>query len=432
MTKKRVLVLGAGLSGLSAAWHLQKNGIDCHLFEKESEVGGLCRSKNISGFTFDYDGHLLHCKHDYTLQLTAALLKDNLASHCKSSWIFSYGRYTRYPFQANLYGLPSAIVKDCLMGFIEISKNGGDQPVENFLDWINSKFGRGIARHFMIPYNTKFWTIPPQEMECSWLDGFIPTPTLKQVIDGTIKENKKSLGYNAHFWYPKKGGINQLPEAFAAPLKNLHTGVEIAAIDLEKKQIKTKAGEKERYDVLISTIPLPEFSRLALGLPHEVVSLFKKLKWNSVFNLNLGISQKDYLGRHWVYFPEQEISFFRVGFFNNFSASLAPAETCSLYTEVSYSKEKPLDKNKIVARIIDDLKKTGILMQGAAVIAEDINDIKYGYPIYDRHYQSARQEIIAYLQRFDIIPAGRYGSWRYMSMEDVILDGKSAAERLMQ
>lgn len=428
MAKKKIIILGGGLSGLSTAWHLQKSGIDCQLLEKEAEVGGLCRSKKINGFTFDYDGHLLHFKSDYALELVSHLLKDNLVGHCKSSWVYSHGRYTHYPFQANLYGLPSAIIKECLMGFIEISRNVHPQQNESFLDWINNHFGRGIAKHFMIPYNTKFWTLPPEDMECSWLDGVIPTPSLKQVIDGTIKENKKPLGYNAHFWYPKNGGIQQLPQALCAEIKNIQTGVEAVEIDLLKKQIRTGAGDRERYDVLISTIPLPEIAHLASGLSAETGALFKKLKWNSIFNLNLGVAKKDYLGRHWAYFPEQELSFFRAGFFHNFSQTLAPAETSSFYTEVSYSREKPLDKNKIVAHIIEDLKKVGILSQGEGILAEDVNDIKYGYPIFDRFYQEARNGIMGYLNRHDIIPVGRYGSWRYMSMEDVILDGRDAAK----
>ncbi len=164
MGKKRVIILGAGLTGLSAAWHLQKNGIDTLVFEKESEAGGLCRSKKVGGFTFDYDGHLLHFKHHYTFELIKDLLGDNLSGHYKSSWIYSCGRYTRYPFQANLYGLPPSIIKECLMGFIEVSKDGHNKDTSNFLTWINKTFAKGIARHFMIPYSTKFWTVPPKEM----------------------------------------------------------------------------------------------------------------------------------------------------------------------------------------------------------------------------------------------------------------------------
>ncbi len=112
MARKRIFILGAGLTGLSAAWHLQKRGIDCQIFEKEPEVGGLCRSKKIGGFTFDCDGHLLHFKHRYTLNLIKNLLKNNLTEHQRNAWIYAFDTYVHYPFQANLYGLPPSVVKE--------------------------------------------------------------------------------------------------------------------------------------------------------------------------------------------------------------------------------------------------------------------------------------------------------------------------------
>src|SRR3989338_9721065 len=121
MAKKRIIILGAGLAGLSAAWHLQKRGVDCQVFEKEPEVGGLCRSKNINGFTFDTSGHLLHFKHRYAFNLINNLLRDNLVKYQRRSWIYSHQKYIRYPFQANLYGLPSPVIKECLLGFIKAS-----------------------------------------------------------------------------------------------------------------------------------------------------------------------------------------------------------------------------------------------------------------------------------------------------------------------
>ena len=47
-----VLILGAGLAGLSAAWHLR--GRDVLVLERQHEVGGLCRSFREAGFTFDH------------------------------------------------------------------------------------------------------------------------------------------------------------------------------------------------------------------------------------------------------------------------------------------------------------------------------------------------------------------------------------------
>ena len=432
MAKKRVVILGAGLAGLSTAWHLQRKGIDCLVLEKESEVGGLCRSKQLDGFTFDYDGHLLHFKQQYTFKLIESLLKDNLIEHRRNAWVYSYGRYIRYPFQANLYGLSSSIIKECLLEFVKASQDSHLKRKKNltFLDWINCTFGKGIAKHFMVPYNSKFWTVPPQELTCEWLDGFIPVPSLSQIIEGTIEENKRQFGYNAQFWYPRRGGIASLSWALANQIKNIYTNCQIVEINLKRKEIKMASGNKERFDFLISTLPLPEIPYLIKGIPKQIYALFKKLRWNSIFNLNLGIGRKDFDGRHWVYFPQRETCFFRVGFFHNFSPSLTPRDKSSLYVEVAYSPNKSIDKNKVVLHIKKDLRKMDIISQSDRICVEDINDIKYGYPIYDNNYCLARENILKFLNQNYILSCGRYGSWRYMSMEDVILEGRYTSERI--
>lgn len=433
MSKKKIFVLGAGLAGLSAAWHLQRKGRDCLVFEKEGEVGGLCRSKRLGGFTFDLDGHLLHFKHQATFNLVYKLLNGNLAQHRRSAFIYHNGQYIRYPFQANLYGLPSSVSKACLLGFIKASFNGHLKKRKNssFLDWINGAFGRGIAQHFMIPYNKKFWTMAPEKLTCEWLDGFIPTPTLLEVIKGAFKDNKEEFGYNAKFWYPKKGAINNLPLALARQIKNIRINCSITEIDLDRREVKLSTGDKARFDILISTLPLPEVSRLLKNPPSEIQTATKKLKWNSIFNLNLGVEGKRCLSQHWVYFPHKEVVFFRVGFAHNFSSRLAPSNMSSLYVEVAYSKEKPIDKKNIVSHILRDLKEVKILKNDDIIHIKDSNDIKYGYPIYDRNYRPAREKILKFLNQKGVLCCGRYGSWRYLSMEDTLLDGKKVAQCLL-
>lgn len=427
MGRKRIIILGAGLAGLSAAWHLQRKHIDCQIFEKESEVGGLCRSKNVDGFTFDSDAHLLHFRHRYTFNLIKGLLGSNLCEHQRSAWIYTNDRYIRYPFQVNLYGLPLPVIKECLLGFIHASENK-PHNCSDFLSWINQVFGKGIASHFMVPYNSKFWTFPPQELTCEWLDGFIPVPSLNQIMNGTLGESQRQFGYNARFWYPKKGGISQLSLAFSSQIKNIYTDSAVIGIDPHRKEIKLASGNKEKFDCLISTLPLPILPGLIKGFPWEILCLFKKLKWNSIFNLNLGVDKVDDSLRHWIYFPQEEVCFFRIGFPHNFSSSLVPKGKSSIYVEVSYSENRPIDKNKIILRILKDLKKIGILSPEDKILAEDINDIQYGYPIYDKNYRLARDRILKYLLGKNIISYGRYGSWRYMSMEDVIWEGKRIQE----
>ena len=431
MAKKRIIILGAGLTGLSVAWHLQKKGIDCQVFEKEDEVGGLCRSRKVGDFIFDCDGHLLHFRQRYTFKLVRELLGQNLSKHQRNAFVYSHDKYIPYPFQTNLHSLPPRVVNECVEGLVQAVKSAN--PPKNkkdlsFLEWMNQVFGKGISRHFMIPYNTKFWTLPPAELTCEWLDGFIPVPSLKEIADGAIGKNRKQFGYNAYFWYPKNGGIKELPLAFSRQIKNVYTNACVRGIDLDKKEIRLSSGENAKFDYLISTLPLPELPSLLKQIPHPLSAQFKKLRWISIFNLNLGLEKKDNLNRHWIYFPQDTVSFFRVGFFHNFSPHLVPTGKGSLYVEVSYSQDKPIDKKGINSRIKDDLKKVGILGD-EKIACEYINDIKYGYPIYDRNHNSATRGILDFLGKNQVISCGRYGSWRYMSMEDSIIQAQELAGR---
>jgi protoporphyrinogen oxidase len=220
----------------------------------------------------------------------------------------------------------------------------------------------------------------------------------------------------------------ELPLALARRIKHLHPACGVKRINTDKKYIVTSSGEKEPFDRLISTIPLPDLPHLISDIPADTGALFKKLKWNSILNLNFGVN-REFLGRHhWVYFPQKDISFFRVGFPANFSSSVTPKEKSSIYVEVSYSTHRPLDKKTIVADVIDDLHRTGVLLKGDHPRLLDTNDIEYGYPLYDRNYFAAREGIVGFLQERGIVSCGRYGSWKYMSMEGAILDGKRAAQ----
>ena len=428
---RKVVILGAGLGGLSAAWHLQKKGVDCVLFEKEKDVGGLCRSKNINGFTFDCDGHLLHFKNKNVLNLVAALLGNNLCEHNRDARIYCCDRYIPYPFQANFHSLPVRVANECLRGLISVIGNGAHKKKNsNFLEWINNNFGKGIAEHFMVPYNLKFWTLPLRRLTYEKISDFIPAISLERMLKGVDLRKSSGLGYNSRFWYPKNGGISQLPLAFARQIKNIFVNSPVSNIDLRKKEVRFSNGRREEYDFLISTIPLVEMLGLIKNIPAKVMSSFKKLRWNSIFNLNLGIDKKDNHAFHWSYFPSNDLCFFRIGFFNNISGQLAPRGRTSLYVEVAYSQYKPIDKKNIVSRIKKDLIKIGIFSKLERIYAQDINDIKYGYPIYDKNYGLAVRNIFNFLNKNCIIPCGRYGSWRYMSMEESILDGKIVAENL--
>jgi len=431
MPEKKIIILGAGLSGLSCAYHLKKHGIETIIFEKEKDIGGLCRSKKIGGFIFDYDGHLLHFKTNYASRLVRDLLGNNLKKHLRNSSIFYFNKFIPYPFQTNLWALPFSVLSDCILGFLKKDKVLTLKDNNSFLNWIYRTFGEGIARYFMIPYNQKFWRFPLERISCDWIDGYIPLLSIDDLIKGALKENRDYLGYNGFFWYPKRGGIESLVLAFSSQIKNIYTHSEAIKIELKNRKIYFKNGKIENYDYLISTIPLIELIRILEGVDSRIILLSRKLKWLSIFNLNLGINRKNLSQYHWIYFPEKKYVFFRIGFPHNFSPSLAPLGKSSVYTEVSYLPSKEIDKNKLTKSIIDDLKKIGIIRENEDILIKDTNDIKYGYIIYTLDYKSILGKIFKFLNSHNIYSVGRYGGWKYATMEDCILDGRLTAEKIM-
>lgn len=194
-------ILGAGPTGLSAAYHY---GAGSLLLERNREVGGWCRSIEDNGFTFDYAGHIMFSHDPYVLGLYEKLLGDNMHWQDREAWIYSQGVYSRYPFQGALYGLPPAVIKECLLGAIAarfpnagtVSADSADAPhvngpgsliPDNFEQFIQQVWGDGIGKHFALPYNQKLWTVPLSEMETSWLGGRVPLPDLEQILSAPCR-----------------------------------------------------------------------------------------------------------------------------------------------------------------------------------------------------------------------------------------------------
>ena len=128
-----IVIVGAGLAGLSAAYHL--NGVPYHIFEKEKEAGGLCRSYQRDGFTFDVTGHLLHFRQPHIKELVEGLLPGRLTRHARRSFIYSHQTYTEYPFQVNTHGLPPEVVRECLLGFIATLTGPSPDPQKERSFW---------------------------------------------------------------------------------------------------------------------------------------------------------------------------------------------------------------------------------------------------------------------------------------------------------
>lgn len=426
------LIIGAGLAGLSAALHFDGEAV---VLEAGDAVGGKARTERIGDFFFDVTGHWLHLRDDGIRALVFDLLgEDHFHRIERISRIWSNGVYTAYPFQANTFGLPPEVVKECVMGAIEADRRRPaevrpeDEPL-NFADWIRFYFGDGIARHFMVPYNAKLWGVPATEITSRWCQRFVPRPRLEDIVAGAVGCNAKKMGYNASFLYPKRGGIQTLADALARAVgpERIFLERRVEEIDLGAGIARTADGAKVRFERLINTMPLTEFVRRCSDAPPAVREAAGRLRATEVVYFNVGVEGPLGVPDHWIYVPEPEWPMYRVGSFSNAVPEMAPPGHSSLYVELSDRETPP---EALAPRVREGLVAMGLLDDPRRILFMEARRIPCAYVIYDFDYHECRGRVHAWLETRRALSIGRYGDWNYSSMEDALIDGRRAARRL--
>jgi UDP-galactopyranose mutase len=470
------VVLGAGPTGLSAAYHLGKGSL---LLEQNPTVGGWCRSVQDNGFTFDYAGHIMFSNDPYVHELYGKLLGDNVHWQEREAWIYSKGTYTRYPFQGALYGLPVDVLKECIVGAIEArfgklhenaaspaaahsssacigkaesitdccadgvaeatapvaagnrsTRDSSGEP-RNFEEFIYEVWGAGVAKHFAIPYNRKLWTVPLAEMETSWLGGRVPLPNLEEMIEGALRPVGKPVGPNARFGYPLRGGFGALVNGFLPLLAGeLRTNAMVARVFPNAHKVQLADGAIYRYEKLISTAPLPKLiNMIGREAPEEVRAAVRKLRHVSVRCVNIGVARDKVTDKHWIYYPEDSI-FHRIFVQGNASPHCNPLGGFGLTCEITYSPSKPLpcDHDALIDRCISDCIKVGILRPDDRILARNQLDLPYAYVVYDHARQQNVAVVRDWLAEHDIILAGRYSEWEYYNSDHAFIAGRKAAQ----
>ncbi len=420
-----VAVLGAGLTGLGAALAFERSGVGYRVFEKLAVAGGHAVTIEEEGFRFDRTGHLLHLRDPALKSEVTSWLGGDVREIARRSVIWSNGVYTRYPFQANTFGLPPDVAYECVAGFIAAHFAREQKEPKNFEEFCLAHFGEGITRHFMVPYNSRLWGVPPSEITSAWCQRFVPLPKLDDVIAGAVGVVKSELGYNQTFLYPRLG-IGELPKAMLARTKRVELGRAPRRIDLGSRTLEFD-DERVGFDVLVSSLPLPVLVGLLTDAPQAIRDAAARLRATHLYYLDLALESPPKTDFHWAYVPEAKYPFYRVGCYTHFSPDLAPPGKASLYVELADRNEP--DLARLLPTVTRGLVEMGVLGGASEVRFARLRRIDYAYVIFDHAYYEALAAIEPFLAEARIVSAGRYGKWTYCSMEDAILMGREAARQ---
>lgn len=407
------LIIGAGVSGISYA-NFSKN--KCQLLEKENEIGGYCRTIKRNGFVWDYSGHFFHFQNpDIEAYIKKNMDLKSLQLVIKDTSILYKKSYIDFPFQKNIHQLPKEEFIDCLYDLFQVNND----KVITFKDMIYRNLGKSIAEKFLIPYNEKLYACDLDLLDKNAMGRFFPKASKNEIISNF--RNSNSSSYNHTFLYPNGGAIEYI-NSLVGNINSSDILLEEELINIDiKKRIANTSKRSIKYDNLISTIPFPQLLKKC-NIKYENI-----FSCNKVLVFNIGFDRKgtnDHTS--WLYIPDKEYVFYRVGFYNN----IIKSDRMSLYVEIGFPENFIIENtDSYLYKVLDDLKLSGIITDEKMIDYEAIV-MDPAYVHINKKSTNAVNRFKNKLKEYNIFSIGRYGSWTYCSIEDNIIEAKKLANEL--
>ncbi|UJX41451.1 NAD(P)-binding protein [Desulfovibrio sp. JY] len=446
----KYLIIGAGPTGLGAAWQLQQSGEnDFLVLERHPYSGGLSASfTDNTGFTWDVGGHVVFSHYPAFDKLLDELLGDDVLKHQRESWIRVAGTFVPYPFQNNIRRLPPELAWECVEGLLAAGRaaaaDAHKTPPAHFREWIDRVFGPGIARLFMVPYNFKVWAHPAEFMSHRWIGERVSVVDADRVIKNIILgRDDVAWGPNNTFSFPLHGGTGEIYRRLAARFSDrVRLGDGAFRLDATAKTLRTTSGDTVAYEHLLSTMPLDRLVVDVLeGSTPAMTAAAGRLKHSGSAIHGLGFDGAPPDPRCWMYFPEADCPFYRVTNFHNYSYNNTPdpdgarPRKRAIMTETSYSEHKPENLDDLPGRTVDGLAAT-------TLIAPDDRDrlvstwemrVDYAYPIPCLERDAALAVLQPALEARGVFSRGRFGGWKYEvgNMDHSFMQGAQWADRIL-
>ena len=431
------VILGSGIAGISAGYHLEKSGENVVIYEKDSDWGGLCGNFTINGFRFDRFVHFTFAPDEYIKNIFKESVE--LIEHVPFPSNYYKGIWIRHPAQNNLAPLSSEEKTDIIYDFVNRIEKPVDE-IQDYGEWLRVQYGNYFAENFPFKYTRKYWGVEPEDLETKWVGNRLHVSPLGEVLRGSYEEQAENFYYTKFMKYPKKGGFRSILNKCREGL-DIRFNKKVIKINPQEKIVIFKDGTSTKYTRLISSLPLPEIVKMIDGIPEEVKEAGLNLMHTSGYMVSLGFNRPDVAKHLWFYIYDEDILPARVYSPNLKSEDNVPEGCSSLQAEIFYANSGALEncpplvgepksmisgrgaQEIILEQTIEKLISMGLFKEEDLVV-KDIRFEKYANVIFDKDIYKNRATVLDYLNKVGIESIGRFGKWEYFWTHQAFDDGR--------
>ena len=445
----RTVILGGGLSGLSAGYVLTKAGHATTVIERDHTVGGLSRTFCKDGFRFDLGGHRFLTGERTVDALLTELMDGELVSVPRSSKIYLRGKYFDYPQRPlnAMFGMGIPVTVKILADYAKerVRRRFRERTIVSLEDWVVSNFGRMMFSIYFKEYSEKIWGIDCGSISAEWVAQRIKGLSLGTAIKNafTRSSGRSVRTLSDRFLYPESG-IGRIADRLREKIETrnqvatdtsveriYHDGPSVRNIEVKHRGV-TRVVEGGAF---ITTIPVTQLVRkLDPPPPQPVLEAAARLRFRDLVVVAVMLDRERATDQTWVYIPEKDIPFGRIHEPTNWSRSMAPPGKTLLVTEFFSTRGDGVwnaSDASLVESAVDGLVRLGFIrsqeVRDSAVIR-----VPNAYPMFEVGYRQWFEVIHAYLGGFDnLLSAGRSALFQYYNMDVAMKSGIDAAGRVM-
>ena len=439
----KVIVIGAGPAGLTAAYVLAKNGVEVDVFEASDHVGGMAASFDLWHQRVDYGPHRFFSSDPRVNTLWLEAVDGQYEMVARLTRIFYKKRFFYYPLRAfnAFFKLGPLEAFRCLFSYL-VERAGwrGERDQSGFEGWVVSRFGRRLYEIFFKTYSEKLWGIPCSQLDADFAAQRIKNFSLGEALKAVLftDKSKKHKTLVDEFAYPISGS-GFVYEKMAAYILDhggrIHFEKPVKRVLFEGDRaggVQCVSGEEFKANHVISSMPLTLLVQVIEGVPERVMEACGQLTFRNTIIVYLQLDRSDLFPDNWLYVHDSALKTGRITNFRNWLPGLYGNERSTIVAMEYWCYARDdiwhLEDEKLVELAKAELAQTG-LDRGAAVLDGCVKRIPRCYPVYKKGYKRHLETIREYLQQLnglDVI--GRYGAFKYNNQDHSILMGLLAAE----